>query len=404
MQTTQKLAYEALELHNKQPYAFGPILNALRALANARLERDAIRFARRYANRYGVDSSAGDALLQLAKKAPLRHFSPGETIIKEGDVSDDLYVIQSGQVQVMRQGAGQLALLGFGQSFGEIALLTGTRRTASIVAQDYVTVFQVSRADMEHVGQSIPALEDVLWQMCRARLISQLIPEASCFYGLSNEQRHELLAQFVSRTVPQGTPIMVQGEKGHAFSVIISGHATVWRPIEGSTRRAVLAELGPGSFFGEISLLLDVPVTANVESSTPMTYFMLRRAAFDKVMNAYPEERDRIIEIARKRNEATQNLPQQPATEPPLEAAPASAPEISAEAQALEQSDEIAELNAEPTPVDINSPIGICPACGFDQFVAPVCSNCGAHISEARAALKEQILETAPWPSLRPHE
>ncbi len=383
MLTTQKLAYDALELHNKQPYAFGPILNALRALSSAHLDRDAIRFARRYASRYGVDSSAGDALLQLAQKAPLRHFCEGETIIKEGDLSDDLFVVQAGQVQVVREGAGQLAVLGVGQSFGEIALLTGTRRTASIIATGYVTVFQITRGDMERVGQNFPALEDVLWQMCRARLISQLIPEASCFYGLSNEQRHELLAQFVSRTVPQGTPLMIQGEKGHAFSVIISGHATVWRPIEGSSRREILAELGPGSFFGEISLLLDVPVTANVESSTPMTYFMLRRAAFDKVMEAYPEERERIFEIARKRNEETATA----------------TPDLSQKIEDVTA----AELTEEPTPVDPNAPISICPACGFDQFVEPICSNCGVHLSEARKALKDQLLDTAPWPSLRSH-
>jgi ABC-type lipoprotein export system ATPase subunit/CRP-like cAMP-binding protein len=63
-------------------------------------------------------------------------YQPGEIIFHEGDVGDRFYLLTSGEVEIMQSGHGAevVARLGAGQSFGDIGLLRGGRRVATIRA------------------------------------------------------------------------------------------------------------------------------------------------------------------------------------------------------------------------------------------------------------------------------
>jgi hypothetical protein len=73
----------------------------------------------------------------------------GEVIVQQGDEGDDLYLIESGEVEVRISGRGDepivLNTLGPGDYFGEIALLTGEVRIADVVAVTPVTLLRLSR-------------------------------------------------------------------------------------------------------------------------------------------------------------------------------------------------------------------------------------------------------------------
>jgi CRP-like cAMP-binding protein len=89
-------------------------------------------------------------LARLAGELEELSFRPGQAIVREGDPPDGFYVINSGRVVVMARapvGDGSpLTVLAAGECFGEIALLTDSPRSATVVAETDVVVWRLSRA------------------------------------------------------------------------------------------------------------------------------------------------------------------------------------------------------------------------------------------------------------------
>ncbi len=93
--------------------------------------------------------------LSVAEAAVLGTFlerstaAPGEAIVRQGEGGDDLYLIDSGQVDVqVVDRAGHrvsVATLGPGDCFGEIALVTGGERTADVIATTPMTLLRLTR-------------------------------------------------------------------------------------------------------------------------------------------------------------------------------------------------------------------------------------------------------------------
>jgi cAMP-dependent protein kinase regulator len=70
--------------------------------------------------------------------------TPGHAFVEQGEPGDAFYVVGSGQVTVLADGQ-EVAVLGPGQHFGEVALLEDVPRTASVVARTPVRVFRLDR-------------------------------------------------------------------------------------------------------------------------------------------------------------------------------------------------------------------------------------------------------------------
>src|SRR5947209_2260108 len=92
-------------------------------------------------------------LARLAGELEELRFESGQAVVREGDAPDGFYVIKDGRVVVVTGGdpgvEERLATLGPGETFGEIALLTGELRTATVVAETDLTVWRLSRARFE---------------------------------------------------------------------------------------------------------------------------------------------------------------------------------------------------------------------------------------------------------------
>ncbi|MBX5187116.1 cyclic nucleotide-binding domain-containing protein [Rhizobium sp. NZLR5] len=111
-----------------------------------------------------VDEDAQEELLLLfkAKSAP-----PGERVIRRGDRGDGMYFISSGAVEV-RLASGAIRLEP-GAFFGEMALLTGGRRTADVIAVDFCQFEVLERRDFNMFMARHPNLRAAVSEMAQKR-------------------------------------------------------------------------------------------------------------------------------------------------------------------------------------------------------------------------------------------
>jgi CRP-like cAMP-binding protein len=100
-------------------------------------------------------------------------------------------------------------------------------------------------------------------------------------------------------TVEPGANLVEEGAVGDDFYLVGTGEAEVTRG-----GRAV-ATLGPGQYFGELSLLDDAPRNATVTATTPMSLIRLRRREFSAVLDSWPGVAHKLLQqMARRLREA----------------------------------------------------------------------------------------------------
>jgi small-conductance mechanosensitive channel/CRP-like cAMP-binding protein len=97
----------------------------------------------------------------IASAARVHAFSKGETIIREGHSGNSMFAVHEGVVAV-RIGADEVARLGAGDFFGEMALLTGENRAADVVALSDVVVIEITKEALQPVLQNHPALVEAI--------------------------------------------------------------------------------------------------------------------------------------------------------------------------------------------------------------------------------------------------
>ena len=101
-------------------------------------------------------------LAEFAERMERVLFEPGETIIRLGGTGDKFYIIESGVVEVMTTRGETGVTLAAGDYFGEVALLTGAPRNATVVAREPVEVFTLAKEHFDQALQRSKTLEERL--------------------------------------------------------------------------------------------------------------------------------------------------------------------------------------------------------------------------------------------------
>lgn len=113
------------------------------------------------------------ALEELLDSTSVRSFATEETIVREGDPGLSLFLIEEGSVEVVtKDPAGHplvLGRMGAGEFFGEVSVLTGRPRTATIVATSPVTAIEIYRDDLDRIATRHPVVREVLRQFYEQR-------------------------------------------------------------------------------------------------------------------------------------------------------------------------------------------------------------------------------------------
>ncbi len=118
----------------------------------------------------------GEKVDRLARRLRLAIFGPGETIIKKGDPGDSLYILRTGQVIVKVAAADgrehEVATLSSGQFFGEMSLMTGEARAATVNAKTDAECYVVSKDAFREILEERPELAHDISEILSSRQIT----------------------------------------------------------------------------------------------------------------------------------------------------------------------------------------------------------------------------------------
>ncbi|HEX5614106.1 MAG TPA: cyclic nucleotide-binding domain-containing protein [Acidimicrobiia bacterium] len=100
-------------------------------------------------------------LEHVTGRADVHVVAPGTEVVREGDVGEAMYLVADGQLRVTRAGA-ELAVIGQGDFFGELALLDPAPRDATVTAVTNATVVALDREAFRATLDEVPSLRDAL--------------------------------------------------------------------------------------------------------------------------------------------------------------------------------------------------------------------------------------------------
>ncbi|MGZ8625412.1 MAG: cyclic nucleotide-binding domain-containing protein [Actinomycetota bacterium] len=143
--------------------------------------------------------------------------------------------------------------------------------------------------------------------MPAARPEIDLLSRIPLFAGLSKAHLGRIAALVEQPSYNAGRVIVKKDEPGRAFYVIVEGRAKVVRGKIVTARGE--ASLGPGDFFGELSLLDGSPRVATVVADTKLTTIRIERAAFRRLLREDPDLAIGVLEGMARRTRAILGTP-----------------------------------------------------------------------------------------------
>jgi MFS family permease len=143
------------------------------------------------------------------------------------------------------------------------------------------------------VGPSLLRLDAAAEAPAPAEL--SLLRSIPIFAPLPGTPLEHLAGRLVPLRVPSGTVVVRQGDSGDRFYVVVEGE------VEVSVDGAVVSELGPGGYFGEIALIRDVPRTATATARTPVVLYALEREDFLAAVTGHAPSEQAAEDVASAR-------------------------------------------------------------------------------------------------------
>jgi cAMP-dependent protein kinase regulator len=240
-----------------------------------------------------LDAEAFIALLKDVMDA--RVFHAGEAVLKEGEPGDTMYALAQGTVQVMR-GGNAVAEMHEGDFFGEMALLTGAPRLATIEAKDDVVLLAFPRDAMEALIAKHPAVKVGLDNFFRERLLANVVRANPLFGALLPAQRWALSMAFTPVPFTAGQVLVEEGATGGAVHLLLRGSCRVFLKSGG-----VFPDLHEGDVFGEISVVSRLPATASVAAKEAGVVLKVDADTFRKILSSNTDVKTLVLRLASER-------------------------------------------------------------------------------------------------------
>ena len=259
---------------------------------------------------YGLDQSQ---LKSFEGELKLFNLAKDDVLFEQGDPGDCLYVLLEGQLGVKLQEADgntiEIDELHPVVCVGEMALLTGQPRAATVYALSDAELIVFSRAGFERLKSEYPHhmcefSKSISLRMQRTKLAGIL---SQVFGELDPAALHDIQAELAWRQVSAGELLFQQGDPGDSMLILVSGRLQM-TAVSQVGEITVLGEVEPGEFVGEFALLTDEPRSASIRAIRDSNVIEFSKPVFDRLLEKYPRAMMQITRMLIKRQKRVVRL------------------------------------------------------------------------------------------------
>jgi ATP-binding cassette subfamily B protein len=225
-----------------------------------------------------------EMLEQLAGRLQLATFKLGETVLRQGQAGEAMYVVGQGKVRIVDESgekAVTLAVLNKGDSFGERSLLYGDQVSATVRAAGSIVLYKLAAADFVPLVAAHPELKQRVDAALGRQREFNFLRTQNLLAGLTPAETQKLVASVETLQLEEGQALFHEGDAGDAMYLVRDGSLKI---VKESLGGQLLGRKPAGSLLGEMALLNDEPRTAAAIAEAGTTVLKLHRDAFNAVV------------------------------------------------------------------------------------------------------------------------
>jgi CRP-like cAMP-binding protein len=224
------------------------------------------------------------------------NYTTGDIVIAEGGAGDSLYIVYAGQLDIVSHNTEgekiHLSKATAGETIGEIALLTGGRRTASVYATETTELLRLIRVDFDKLKQQSSETakqvsQNIIEKQYRV-LLDMTLHISKLLQKLDESVIQDLLSLLEITLLPSTDILVREGEESDSLYIVINGRLRIAKYNEDGTE-TVLLELGRGETVGEAGLITGESRSATVYAVRDTVLARLSKDAFNQLLAKHPQ-------------------------------------------------------------------------------------------------------------------
>lgn len=236
---------------------------------------------------------SGDFFSHLIESTEWIEVPEGQYLCQEGEAPDAMYFLVRGQLRVLAERkAGQsqeVATLGPGDMVGEISLISGAGRTASIQASKPTALIRLPKEAFEKLASEAPEIIETIGDIARKRLqrdqLLRVLPQF--FSSLPEEALATIEAQLEWVDLERGELLLRQGDPSDSIYLVVIGRLRAY--VTGkSGERKVLSDISQGEIIGEMGFFTQEPRSASICAVRKSTVVRIHKQLFESLIQKYP--------------------------------------------------------------------------------------------------------------------
>ncbi|NBC88854.1 MAG: cyclic nucleotide-binding domain-containing protein [Alphaproteobacteria bacterium] len=248
-----------------------------------------------------VEILAGLSPLQLRElmlDSTCHAYEPGEVIFRRNEPGSSMFAIAQGSVavEVDPNDPSVTVPIGEGEIFGEVGLISGRRRGATIRAAEPVVALELSRTAALKLIATSPDAARAVTRISIERQLLQMFGS-----GLTKQDVAPLVESAEVIEARAGQVIIEEGADDKDVFIIRRGSMIVEKEIGG--RQVFLSYLPAGSYVGEMAAIDGSNRTATVKAAIKAEVIRLPGEGFVKLLDEHPTLRDTALKEMAKRRE-----------------------------------------------------------------------------------------------------